>query len=201
MSRARLASCLGACLLFFAATTPVAGHAALETATPGPGDTVVGSPPEILASFSQDLEPDRTSMVLRDSTGTELASGGEPTDDPREWRLELPSLAPGVYEVRWTTFSAEDGELHRDSYSFTVEPEASPSPSSTPSPTPSAAEATPSPTASPTPTVVGVSPTPAPSVEPDPSATGSGVEAVVPIIVVGLLGAVLLARWLLGRRR
>ena len=89
---------------------PVLGHAALESATPGPGDRVTGSPMELVAQFSQDLDPTRTSLEVRDATGARVARGGDPGNTPREFRLDLPELAPGKYEVRWTSSSTEDGE-------------------------------------------------------------------------------------------
>ena len=61
--------------------------------------------------------------------------------------LALPALEPGAYEVRWTTLSAEDGELARGTTSFTFTP---PPPTPTPVPTPTPApSATPAPTPSP----------------------------------------------------
>ncbi len=112
----------------------VVAHAELESATPGPDDEVVGSPTELVTQFSQNLDPSRTTLEVRDAAGTRIARGGEPGDGKREFRLALPELAPGEYEVRWTSYSSEDQELARGSYTFTVLPAPSPTPSATPSP-------------------------------------------------------------------
>lgn len=104
---------LGASLLLLLPLATALGHAELATASPGPGDSVAGSPPELVARFSQDLKPDRTSLELRDPAGQTVATGGKDPDRPRVQRMALPSLAPGQYEVRWVSFSAEDGELAR----------------------------------------------------------------------------------------
>jgi methionine-rich copper-binding protein CopC len=87
------------------------GHAELDSATPGPGDEVVGSPAEIVATFTQDLDMSRTAMTVWDAADTIVAEGPVLGEGPRELRLALPELAPGEYEVRWTSFSAEDSEL------------------------------------------------------------------------------------------
>ena len=174
----------------------VAAHAELESATPGPGDEVVGSPAELIAKFSQDLDPSRTVLEVRDAAGTRIARGGEPGDDEREFRLALPDLAPGEYQVRWTSFSSEDQELARDSYTFTVVPEPSPTSSPTPSPT---ARASSTPTAAPTATAT-IAPTPQPSEPTTPIASASALETAIPIAATALVVAAA-AVWLLRRRR
>lgn len=160
-------------LLMLAWAAPAAAHAELESASPGPGDEVVTAPAVLVAVFSQDLDPSRSSLEVRDGAANQVAEGGELGDGPRELRLALPELAPGVYEVRWTSYSAEDGELERGTYTFTVV--ASPS---TPAPT-----QTPSPSATPS---------------PDSGALDAAVifPVVVAIVIVAAVGL-----WLLRRRR
>lgn len=178
--------------------TPAAvAHAALESAAPGPDDEVVGTPAELIARFSQDLDPSRTVLEVRDAAGTRIVRGGERGDDEREFRLALPALAPGGYEVRWTSFSAEDGELARDAYRFTVVTE----PSSTPTPSPSSAPSRPSSTSSATPSATAtITPTPGPSPAAVPPATpASALETALPIVATASALAVV-AFWLLRRR-
>ena len=175
--------------------TPALAHAELVSATPGPGEEVESSPSELVATFNQDLDTSRTSLEVRDVTGSAVAKGGELGDGPREFRLALPRLAPGKYTVRWTSFSAEDGELARDSYTFTVLAAPSPSPSPTPNPTPSVSTS-----ASPTP--VPAMPSPSPVATPLPGGTDAAGDGVILIpilatsLVVGAIGV-----WLLRRRR
>lgn len=172
--------------------TPAFGHAAFVSGTPGPGDEVTGSPAELVIEFSQDLVPARSSLEVRDASGTTVAKGGVLGDGPRELRLALPELAPGTYEVRWTSFSAEDDELERGSYTFTVIAAATPSPPPPASPEPSSSPAA-SPAAPPT--------TPSPNRTASPSDPGPAVDAGVIVPIVAALVVVAgLAAWLLRRR-
>lgn len=191
MARPFLRAVVAAAILSLVAA-PVFAHAELVSALPGPGEEVGGSPTELVATFNQDLDPSRTSIEVRDSSGSTVARGGQLGDGPREFRLALPELAPGEYEVRWTSFSAEDGELARDSYTFTVV--AAPSPSPSPSPTPSTP---PSPSPSPAP----ATPSPSPSATPIPGDTAAAGDGIVllPILAASLIiGAI--GVWLLRRR-
>ena len=186
---------------------PALGHAAFVSATPGPGDVVTQPVTELILTFSQNLDPSRTSVELRDPSGARVARGGEQTGK-REWRLPVPALAPGTYQVRWTTFSAEDGELARDRYSFTVEAAAEPSPTPTPQPPSAAPSATTSPGATSSPDVT-TAPSPS-SARPSPAATESvatpppaapagdsaGLSVLLPILVVLVLLAVVGIRFL-----
>jgi methionine-rich copper-binding protein CopC len=169
----------------------VLGHAALDTAAPGPGDELVGSPAELVATFTQNLDMSRTTLEVRDAAGATVADGPELGDGPRELRLALPVLAPGDYEVRWTTFSAEDSELERGRYSFTVLPAPSPTPAPSLAPTvaPTAAPAS-APPATP-------ATTPTASAEPTPAE--GGVAALLPIGIAAVL-LVGIGAWLLRRR-
>lgn len=196
MARSLPRAAVAAALLLMLYSPSAFAHAAFVSGTPGLGDEVAGSPDELVITFSQDLDPSRTSLEVRDASGSSIARGGELGAGPREFRLTLPELAPGTYEVRWTSFSAEDGELARDSYTFTVVAAPSPLPSQSPSATPSS-----SPSPSPSPTPPPVTPVPSPSVvEPadDTSAGGDG-AVVIPIVAASLVIAGL-AVWLARRR-
>jgi methionine-rich copper-binding protein CopC len=197
--RPRLSSILAAIALTLLLVAPVRAHAELETATPGPGATVEGSPPELLLTFTEPLDPESTSIVLVDADGDEVATGGELGDAPDQWRLPLPELAPSVYEVRWTASSTVDAHLERGTYRFTVVAAPTPSPTARPSPTPEPsprATATPSPTATPTPTPT---PSSAPSAVEQPPSDPVGSSVLLPIVAVLVLVAALGA-WLIRRR-
>jgi methionine-rich copper-binding protein CopC len=194
---------LAASVLLVVATSSVLAHAQLDTADPGPDDVVTGSPTELVATFTQDLDMSRTSLSVRAPDGSHVADGGtvDPAD-PRRLTLELPELAPGEYEVRWTTFSSEDSELARGRYTFTVEAAASPTPSVAPS---ASDEAVASPdgsaATSPSP-VTSLAPTPQPSATAAPGtppADDSGTGVLLPIVIAGVvIGGV--AAWMLRRR-
>ena len=174
-----------------------AAHAELDVPTPKDGATVEGSPPEVSGTFTQEINPDGSSLVLRDTDNAVVARGGPDPDDVKRMAItDLPELAPGTYEVQWTTISAEDDELARGTWSFTVEAAPSVAPSTEPTATasPSAAataSATPEPTAPPSPSA---------SPAPTDQTGGSGSDVVLPIILA--LAVVLLAAgYLLSRRR
>jgi copper resistance protein C len=143
----------GACLLVLVAGVPAAAHAEFVSACPGPDDVISQLPSELVATFSQDLSPDRTSIELRDASGQTLARGGKDPAAARLQRLTLPALGPGIYEVRWVSFSAEDAELDRGTYTFTIVAATDSSASTV--------AACPSPVESPTPAAsAGVAPSP-----------------------------------------
>lgn len=188
----RAAGLVALSVLFLSQATPALAHAAFVSGTPGPGEAVIGSPAELVVEFSQDLVPARSSLEVRDASGTTLAKGGAVGDGPRELRLALPVLTPGTYEVRWTSFSAEDDELERGSYTFTVI--AAP----TPSPAP-ARSAAPSPLPAASPTAPTTAPSPTPTASPADPAPAVDAGVIVPI-VAALVVVAGLAAWLLRRR-
>jgi methionine-rich copper-binding protein CopC len=179
----------------FALPARVAAHSELETADPPDGAVLSAPPAEVVLTFSAELNTSKSSVTLHDSAGTQIAKGGVDSADDTVMRLVPPaSLAPGTYEIRWTSV-ALDGDLLRGTLQFDL---TAPTPSPTPSPTatPSAA---PSATASPTP-APSSSPSPSPSAAPG-STSGSGSDVILPIIVA-LIVIVLLGMLLLrGRSR
>ena len=73
----------------------VLAHAELDTITPGDGSTVEGSPPEVVATFTEALDASKSSFVVVAAGGAEVASGGEVgADDPKKMTLTLPDLEP-----------------------------------------------------------------------------------------------------------
>jgi LPXTG-motif cell wall-anchored protein len=192
LARSFALAATAAFLLLFPAVA--AAHAELDVPTPGDGATVEGTPAEIFGTYTQDINPDGSSLVLRDAANAVVARGGvDPADDRRMVITDVPELAPGEYLVQSTTVSAEDDELDRATWSFTVV--AAPTPTLAPT-----ATAAPSASAVPTP-----EPTPAASVSPSPSITPpadqSGSSDVVLPIVAGLAIVLIAAAFLLSRRR
>ena len=176
----------------------VLAHAELDTITPANGSTVDVAPTQIVATFTEALDPAKSSIVVLNAGGAQVATGGTvAADDTKRMTLALPALEPGAYQVRWTSTSAQDGDIDRGTTGFTYAPAA------TPSPTPSAAaSATPAPSVAPTPSAVA-----SPSVAPSPTGgdtsatTTSASDFIIPIVVAVVLVAGL-GYWLLrGRSR
>jgi methionine-rich copper-binding protein CopC len=204
MRRSHLGASLLVYLVFaFGPPAIVAAHAELVASAPADGDEIVGNPPLINARYSENLDPSGSSLVLVDATGSRIAAGGVAASGqyPKEmWIEDLPQLEPGVYTVKSTTKSAEDGDIDRATWSFTVMPVPS---NPTPEPTPVCTDqcagqpSTPlSPSPSPSPTAAATSASAGPG-----SPTSSGSDVVLPIVaalaIITIGAGILLSR---GRR-
>ena len=187
----------------FVAPLGVLAHAELDTHEPGAGETVVGTPAVIHATYTETLDPTGSSLLLVDADGAKVAEGGvaDASTPTKEMSItDLPDLAPGEYTVRSTTKSADDGDIDRKTWIFTVTaPSPTPAPTTAPSAPPSAA-----PSAS---AIASAAPsaTPVASVAPSPSGdtgtpTTSTSDVILPIIV-GLALVAILGGYLLMRRR
>jgi methionine-rich copper-binding protein CopC len=180
---------LGA-LITLALPIPASAHADLVSAAPADKSTVDGTPTEIVLTFSESLDPAKSSMILRDPNGSQVAKAGVDRADDTVMRLTPPALEPGAYEIDWTS-AALDGHLLRGKVAFTVI-------APTPSPTVTAtATGSPAATASP---AESAAPTPSPAASAVPAPTSaSGSDVIVPVLVAIVLIAVLGA-WLLRGR-
>src|SRR3954471_3048318 len=136
----------------------VLGHAELQTATPADKSVVTEPVAEVSGIYSEAMKPDGSSLVVKDASGTQVATGSvDPEDDTRMVATPTSPLGNGAYTVESTTL-AGDGDIAHAKWTFTVAIVATPAPTAAaPSSAPPSASATPV-TATPVPTV-----TPAPS--------------------------------------
>jgi copper resistance protein C len=186
-----------AVLLAALATGTVLGHAELAVISPADGTTVTVTPTEIAITFTEPLDPKKSSIVLAMVGDSPILTGGVvDSADTKRMTLAIPQLAGGAYEVRWTSASALDGDLDRGITHFTFnQPASSPTDGngSPPSVVPSASSA---PASAPASAV----PSPGPSAPPATPAASTS-DAVIPIIVV-LVALAALGLWFMrGRSR
>lgn len=191
-----LAAALIAIFLLAAPVTVVA-HAELQEVSPADAGSVTGTPAELTATFDEALE-DGSTLSIRDSAGNRLAVGAiDPSDAMRLVIADVPELAPGTYEMRWTA-SSDDGHIERGTWTFTVTAAASAEPSASASPSAAATTTTgetlpPTPEATPVVTTTPSGPIEAPA---DPAASSG--EIFLPIIATAAIvligGALLLSR-------
>ena len=177
-------------LITLAMPLAASAHSEFVSSIPADKSTVSGTPAEIVLTFNASLDPKKSSIILLDSSSSQVAKAGVDPADDKVMRMTPPTLQPGAYEIDWTSV-ALDGDLLRGKVAFTV---TAPTPTDAPTTTPSAA-ASPTSTASAVPT-----PSPAPSVAPTPTSS-SGADAIVPVLVAIVLIAVLGAWLLRGRMR
>ncbi|HEX5148773.1 MAG TPA: copper resistance protein CopC [Candidatus Limnocylindrales bacterium] len=186
-----------AALVAFWVPAIVAAHAELETSTPADGATVP-SPfaGPIVMTFSSALA-DGSKAELFGSFGKLIASATVDGPGATMTIALTEPLAPATYEVKWVTV-ADDGDLERGTFSFTVaQASTTPSPSASPPVASATASATQATASSAT---TSLTPSAAPSLSPaDGGASSGGGDVVIPIlaalVIVGA-GAV----YLLGRR-
>ena len=176
----------------------VSAHAEVVTATPAQGSTVTEPVTQVAVTYSEALTAD-SRLGIYDAANDRIAIGTpDAANDHRAIAVFEPPLTQGTYTVKSTSISADDGDLDRQQWTFTVAVPATPEPTpictdecnGQPSGGPSA---TPSPTAS---------PLPSPSASAPPTTpTTSGSDAIVPVIaalaIVALGGLFLMDR---GRR-
>jgi copper resistance protein C len=184
-------------LLVMAVPTVALAHSELDNPRPADKSTVTTPVTQVSGTFTESIKLDGSSLLVKDATGTTVAQGAvDPANDKVMTASPTTPLANGPYTVQWTTISADDGDIARGTWTFTVAVAATPSPTATP-----AASASAAPSAAPTPSPT-VAPTPAPS--PSPSGGGSdtssgGSDVILPIVIaLVVLGAG--AAYLLSRR-
>jgi methionine-rich copper-binding protein CopC len=176
------------------------GHAELDTVTPADKSSVA-APSEIVMMFTETLDPSGSNIRLVDPSGAVVAQGGTiDQSSPKTMTLALASIAPGTYTIRWTSKSAQDGDIARGTTTFTATA-ATPPPTASPPPSiePSGSAAEPSPSTSPSTPASPSAPGAAPSPSGGTGTTTSSTDALIPIVVV-LVVLVGLGAWLLRNR-
>jgi len=163
-------------------------HAELVTATPA--DKSVSTEPvaEVSGVYSEAMTPEGSSLVVKDATGTVVATGSvDPADDTRMVATPTSPLGEGIYRVESTSV-ATDGHAERTTWTFTMAIRLLQPPTAAPSVSPTAAApSAPSSAATPGPSDAG-------------TISGGGSDVVVPIVVALIvLGAG--AAYLLRQRR
>jgi hypothetical protein len=184
---------LGALALLVVLAGPALGHAELDTADPADKAVLETPPTTITMTFTEDLDPAKSSFKLLAPDGSTVASGGATAI--RTMSVDGLELAPGAYQVKWTSASADDGDIERGELTFTVSQPSSASVSPTQNAAGSASPVASTP-ATPAASDAPVS-TPAPSAAPAAPASSTG-DVLLPIIIglllVGGVGAFVLRR-------
>ena len=173
----RLAAAAAAAVLagaLFAGTA--LAHAQLVSSDPADG-SAVPFPSTITLTFDDDLDAAKSQFQVVDASGGVVATGHVTAADAKTMQATGLSLAWGPCQVRWTAV-ASDGDLTRGTISFTVIQ-------------PGAVSVAPS--------VSAHGPSTAPAASADAgSTTGSGADAILPIVVglvlVGVVGLFVLRR-------
>jgi len=98
-------------------------HAFLDHAEPRVGSTVHASPPELRLSFTQELEPAFSTVVVQDEKGTRVDKGDLRVDanDATLLSVSLNLLPPGTYKVIWRVVSVDTHPTEGD-FTFQVAP-------------------------------------------------------------------------------
>lgn len=113
-----------ACFAAFLAAAPAAAafaHAYLSRAIPPAGATVTAPPREVRCSFTEELEPDFSTLEVKNAAGTRVDTGKMHMNpqDAKQMVIGLKPLTPGVYTVTWHAVSV-DTHHTQGHFSFTV---------------------------------------------------------------------------------
>lgn len=97
------------------------GHASLVKSSPSDGQILKAPPSMVQATFSEEL--DKNSVLrIYDSVQKLVAHGGlDPNfGNHRVLKVVPPRLVRGKYVVQWIAISADDGNVRKGSFRFTV---------------------------------------------------------------------------------
>jgi copper(I)-binding protein len=96
-------------------------HAFPDHAEPAINGTVAQPPMDLSIWFTKTLQPDGSSVEVRDAAGTKVDQGDATLDakDPALLHVALRSLPPGTYRVAWHALSTDTHATQGD-FTFTV---------------------------------------------------------------------------------
>ncbi|MCB9456115.1 MAG: CopD family protein [Anaerolineaceae bacterium] len=98
--------------LLLGAVVPVQAHGYIVRSIPEDRVTLERAPTRLQYWFSEDLEPDFSSLIVRDQTGNVVAEGGVSPDDASLLLAQLPiGLPDGAYIAELRTAFASDGHV------------------------------------------------------------------------------------------
>jgi copper resistance protein C len=184
----------------------VLAHAELQRAIPADGETVTDPVTVVTGSYSQDLAAN-SKLLVKDASGATVATGSvDPGNVRRMIARPASPLGNGAYEVQSTSVSADDGDIERVQWTFTVALAASASPTEVASPS---AEPTPictdlcsgQPSGGEPSNASPASASPAPSPSPAPGDSASDSSNVLLPIIAALAIVAIGAGYLLNRNR
>ncbi len=124
----RMCFLVGAVVAFLMGVAPQGGvvfaHAKLLRADPKPGTTVASPPKVVRAWFNEELETKRSAITVWDAKGKRVDDGKGGVDlsdmDRKSLMATLKAVGPGTYTVRWTAVSADDADVEKGSFRFTI---------------------------------------------------------------------------------
>jgi methionine-rich copper-binding protein CopC len=98
-------------------------HASLVSSVPAARATVSASPPRLILTFSERLEPAYARVSVWNAAGAQvdLRDGALDRDNSKVLGVSLPPLVPGRYTVRYRVLSV-DGHVVEASFAFAVGP-------------------------------------------------------------------------------
>jgi methionine-rich copper-binding protein CopC len=101
--------------------SPAFAHAFLERASPPVGAALAASPPEIVISFTEGVEPLFSTIEVHGSNGAAVAAGAPHlvSGDNRQLSVAMPKLPSGTYTVIWHATSV-DTHKTEGHYQFTI---------------------------------------------------------------------------------
>ncbi len=106
---------------------PVArAHSDIVECTPPMDGTVETAPEKLTCKASQGMKAEGSSLQVFDANGAQVDKKDSAVDlnDPDRLTisvsLDTPKMQDGVYTVKWTTVSADDGDEARGAFKFTV---------------------------------------------------------------------------------
>lgn len=99
-----------------------AAHAKLKESFPARDATIGAAPAQVLLTFSEETSPTKSGGVVTDAAGATVSAGFRVNLARRtQATIDLrPMLPPGVYTVRWNSFTEDDGGAESGTFAFTV---------------------------------------------------------------------------------
>jgi copper resistance protein C len=109
--------------IVLSAVAPAGAHAFLERADPRVGSTMKTPPTETRLWFTDDLDPQSSSVHVVDQAGQRVDKGDSRVDTSNHalLRVSLRALTPGLYKVIWRVVSP-DGQVSVGDFTFRIAP-------------------------------------------------------------------------------
>jgi methionine-rich copper-binding protein CopC len=107
--------------LLFCGLGSASAHALLRTASPAVGSTVTTPPATVSITFSEGVEPQFSTIEVRDEAGARVDKADPHNGPGGQTRLlvDLQPLKPGRYAVSWSAISV-DTHHTEGKFNFTV---------------------------------------------------------------------------------